>query len=59
LKAGAVGGKLIGAGGGGFMLLFIPLEKQVAVKEELKDLLEVKFKFEKEGSQIIYNNSEI
>jgi len=59
LKAGAVGGKLIGAGGGGFMLLFIPPEKQAAVKEELKDLLEVRFKFEKEGSQIIYNNSSI
>jgi len=59
LQAGAVGGKLLGAGGGGFMLFFIPLKKQAAVKEELKDLLEVKCKFEKEGSQIIYQNSKI
>lgn len=59
VRTGAVGGKIVGAGGGGFMLLFIPPEKQAAVKEELKDLLEVRFKFEKEGSQIVYNNSEI
>ena len=59
LQAGAIGGKLIGAGGGGFMLLFIPLEKQAGVKEALHDLLEVRFQFEQEGSQIIYNNKKI
>ena len=59
LRAGAVGGKIMGAGGGGFMLFFIPLKKQAAVKEELKGLLEVKCKFEKEGSQIIYRNTKI
>lgn len=56
LKAGAIGGKLLGAGGGGFLLLFIPPENQQKVREELKNLLEVKFSFEKEGSQIIYYN---
>lgn len=55
-KAGAIGGKLLGAGGGGFMLLFVPPERQTIVRKKLKDLLEVKFKFEKEGSQIIYYN---
>ncbi len=55
LRAGAIGGKLLGAGGGGFILLFVPLEKQVAVKEQLRDLIYVPFKFESEGSKIIYD----
>jgi len=59
LEVGAVGGKLLGAGGGGFMLLFIPPEKQKKVREEFKNLLEVKFHFEKGGSQIIYYNNEV
>ena len=54
LNAGAVGGKLLGAGGGGFMLLFVPPERRRQVKHSLKDLLEVKFSFESEGSQIIH-----
>lgn len=54
LRAGALGGKLLGAGGGGFMLLFVPPERHLKVKEALKDFLEVKFSFENEGSQIIY-----
>jgi D-glycero-alpha-D-manno-heptose-7-phosphate kinase len=53
LKAGAVGGKLCGAGGGGFLLLFVPKEAQDAVRQELK-LLEVPFKFENLGSRIIF-----
>jgi len=59
LKAGAIGGKLLGAGGGGFMLLFVPPETQPKVREKLKNLLEVKFKFERNGSQIIYYAPEI
>jgi D-glycero-alpha-D-manno-heptose-7-phosphate kinase len=55
-KAGALGGKLLGAGGGGFMLLFVPPEKQALVREALKDLLEVDFDFERDGSRIIYYN---
>jgi len=56
LKCGAAGGKLLGAGGGGFMLLFVRPEDRQKVARGLKGLLEVKFKFENEGSQIIYYN---
>lgn len=56
LKNGAVGGKLLGAGGGGFMLLFVKPENRQKVSRALKDYLEVKFNFENEGSQIIYYN---
>ncbi|TRZ83792.1 kinase [bacterium] len=58
LRAGAIGGKLLGAGGGGFMIFFVPPKKQPKVKEALKSLLEVPFNFESEGSQIIYYNSQ-
>lgn len=53
-EAGALGGKLLGAGGGGFMLFFVKPELQPKVREKLKDLLYVPFKFENAGSQIIY-----
>ena len=53
LKAGATGGKLCGAGGGGFMLLFVPPRKQRMVKNALDNLLHVPFCFETLGSQII------
>lgn len=52
------GGKLLGAGGGGFMLFFVEHEKQQMVKEKLKNLLYVPFRFEKLGSQIIYFTAE-
>ncbi|MDO8601881.1 MAG: kinase [bacterium] len=55
--AGAIGGKLLGAGSGGFMLLFVPPEDQAKVREALKDLIIVPFKFDTEGSQIIYNQN--
>jgi D-glycero-alpha-D-manno-heptose-7-phosphate kinase len=54
IKAGALGGKLLGAGGGGFILFFVAPEDQPKVKERLKDLLYVPFSFESLGSQIIY-----
>lgn len=54
LKAGAAGGKLLGAGGGGFMLFFARPEVQAKVRERLKKLLEVGFEFENSGSQIIF-----
>lgn len=54
IKAGALGGKLLGAGGGGFTLFFVKPESQPKVKEKLKELLYVPFKFENLGSQIIY-----
>lgn len=52
--AGAQGGKLLGAGGGGFVLIFAAPEKQFKIRERLKDLLEIPFKFETLGSQIIF-----
>lgn len=53
-KVGASGGKLLGAGGGGFMLLFVKPEVQKKVRKKLNKLLEVKFRFETSGSQIIF-----
>jgi D-glycero-alpha-D-manno-heptose-7-phosphate kinase len=52
--AGAIGGKLCGAGGGGFMQLFVPPERQARVKEALKGLLIVPFRFESLGSHIVF-----
>jgi D-glycero-alpha-D-manno-heptose-7-phosphate kinase len=52
--SGAIGGKLLGAGGGGFMLLFVEPSKQASVKKALKDFIFVPFEFENSGSQIIY-----
>lgn len=54
IKVGALGGKLLGAGGGGCILFFVKPEDQPKVKEKLKNLLYVPFKFENLGSQIIY-----
>lgn len=54
LEAGALGGKLLGAGGGGFMILFARPQDQPKIRERLKDLLFVPFKFEDLGSQIIF-----
>lgn len=53
-RNGAVGGKLLGAGGGGFVLIFAAPEKQAKIREKLKKLLLVPFKFESLGSQIIF-----
>ena len=54
LRAGASGGKLLGAGGGGFILIFAEPEIQPKIKERLKKLLYVPFRFENLGSQIIF-----
>ncbi len=54
-KSGSIGGKLLGAGGGGFLLLFVGSENQPKVKKALGGLLQVPFKFESYGSQIIFN----
>jgi len=53
-EAGALGGKLLGAGGGGFMLLFVHPEDQEKVREKLRPLLFVPFQMEVSGSQIIF-----
>ena len=54
LSAGALGGKVLGAGGGGFLLLYCPKPKQSAVRKALSDLSVLEFSFEPEGSKIIY-----
>ena len=54
LQAGALGGKVLGAGGGGFMLIFAKPEVQPKIRERLKRLLYVPFRFENLGSQIIF-----
>ncbi len=54
LKNGAIGGKLLGAGGGGFMLFYCPKEKQAKLDEALKQVRRFQFKFEQEGSKLIH-----
>jgi D-glycero-alpha-D-manno-heptose-7-phosphate kinase len=54
IKAGATGGKLLGAGGGGFVLFFVQPEAKQKVKEALSSLLHVPFHFDNTGSQVIY-----
>jgi D-glycero-alpha-D-manno-heptose-7-phosphate kinase len=56
-KAGAVGGKLLGAGAGGFMLFYVPSGARVAARRALSDLRHIPFKFEPRGSTIIYNGA--
>ncbi len=58
VSAGALGGKLTGAGGGGFLLLFVPPPRRAEVRERLNKLLHVPFKIEFSGSQIIFFDSE-
>ena len=58
IKAGALGGKLLGAGGGGFIVFYAQEEKQPAVMEAMKDLLYIPFKFENSGTQVIYYSPE-
>jgi D-glycero-alpha-D-manno-heptose-7-phosphate kinase len=57
-SAGAIGGKLIGAGGGGFLLLFAEPSRHRAIREALRKLIYVPFKFEFSGSQIIFFDRE-
>ncbi|MBI4309477.1 MAG: kinase [Candidatus Omnitrophica bacterium] len=54
IRAGAIGGKLLGAGGGGFILFFVQPHNKPKVREALGGLLEVPIKFENLGSQIIF-----
>lgn len=54
MESGAIGGKLLGAGDAGFMIFFVPPEKQDAVKQALAQYLRVPFSFETEGSTIIH-----
>ena len=54
INAGAVGGKVLGAGGGGFLLFYVEQDKQNSVKEALKDLFYLPVKFDSSGSRITY-----
>jgi len=56
MQAGANGGKLLGAGGGGFMLFFAKPEFHNSIIDKLSKLLHVPFKFDSDGSQVIYNS---
>ncbi|HWB53854.1 MAG TPA: hypothetical protein VG722_06665 [Tepidisphaeraceae bacterium] len=53
-RAGAIGGKLLGAGGGGFLLLYVEPEDQPAVRAALAGMLEVNFNFDDQGSRLIF-----
>jgi len=55
LDAGAIGGKISGAGGGGFFLLFVPTEKRNGVRKALAGLHEMPFRLERDGSKVIFN----
>lgn len=55
---GALGGKLLGAGGGGFFVFYVPKERQNNVKEAMKDLLYIPFRFEDGGSRVLYYQPE-
>lgn len=57
-KAGATGGKLLGAGGGGFLLFYVDKDKQESVKAALGELLHVPFAFEDGGTKVIYYQAE-
>ena len=58
IGAGALGGKLLGAGGGGFLVFYVREEKQDAVREAMKDLLYVPFHFENGGTRVIHYSPE-
>ncbi|MBM3213684.1 GHMP kinase [Candidatus Poribacteria bacterium] len=55
LEAGAIGGKLLGAGGGGFLLLCVPIDRQERVREALGHLREFPFDFVQDGSKMVFN----
>lgn len=63
LQAGAIGGKLLGAGGGGFLLFFVPLDRQDAVKRALADVgsgaIHVPMRMEEEGSTVVLHRPDL
>lgn len=58
INAGALGGKLLGAGGGGFLVFYVQPEKQDAVKEAMSELMHIPFRFENGGTQVIHYTPE-
>ena len=58
IAAGALGGKLLGAGGGGFLVFYVQPEKQNSVRLAMKDLMYIPFEFEKDGTRVIHYSPE-
>jgi len=58
IEAGAIGGKLLGAGGGGFLVFYVEPDRQENVKNELSQLLHIPFRFESEGTRVIHYSPE-
>ena len=58
IAAGALGGKLLGAGGGGFLVFYVQPEKQRAVREAMRDLMYIPFRFEDGGTRVIHYDPE-
>lgn len=58
MQAGALGGKLLGAGGGGFIVFYVQPEYQEAVKEAMKELMYIPFRFEDGGTRVIHYTPE-
>lgn len=59
MRAGALGGKLLGAGGGGFLLFYVEPEKQNALREAMSKLMSVPFEFENGGTRVIHYSPEV
>ena len=57
IDAGALGGKILGAGGGGFFLFYVPQKRRDHVRQALADLREFSFRFENSGTTVVYNES--
>lgn len=58
MEAGALGGKLLGAGGGGFLIFYVQPKKQKAVSDAMKDLMNIPFEFENNGTRVIHYTPE-
>ena len=58
IKNGAIGGKLLGAGGGGFFLFYVPQHNQKSIRKNFKKLITIPFKFTSEGSDVIFKSSD-
>jgi D-glycero-alpha-D-manno-heptose-7-phosphate kinase len=54
MKSGSLGGKLLGAGGGGFFLFYVGQENQIEFRRKMEQFIEIKFNFEEKGTQIIH-----
>lgn len=58
IEAGALGGKLLGAGGGGFLIFYVQPQYQASVRRAMSDLMYIPFQFEDEGTRVIYYSPE-